>query len=73
MPFDQKNLTRLLRHQLARQMIEDPDIKKELSIPCREVINICLIPDQNERPDIEGVFNTEWIQAIVLRNNNANS
>lgn len=49
-------------HQI---LIEFPDIMKQISIECKEVIFSCLTDNPNHRPNIEQIFKMKWFTPLI--------
>lgn len=68
MPFGDSNMMKLREDQKRRIMNVDPEITRQLSAECRDVLYSCLTPDVDIRPDIDQIYNMKWLEKRVQKN-----
>lgn len=65
MPFDDKNINKLLRDQKRKCFQTNSDIMEKLSVECKSVIQVCLEPNPMLRYDIDQLYDTIWLRKQV--------
>jgi len=66
MPFDDSNLKKLLKDQLARKWAIVPKLEPVLSSHAKQLIRQILEPDITKRPSLDRISSSEWLEGIVL-------
>lgn len=72
MPFGDSNMKKLREDQKARRMNVDGEVFKKLSPECKDVLSACLTPDVDLRPDVEKIYNMQWLAKRVLKSRRVN-
>lgn len=65
MPFDDRNIAKLLRDQKLRNYQTNSDIMEKLSTECKSVIQICLEPNPRLRYDCDQLYDVKWLKRQV--------
>lgn len=62
MPFDDSNVSKLLRDQLTKNWVFRTKIRNKISLPSKSLIRSLLEPDLTLRLNLDRVTQHEWIQ-----------
>ncbi|XP_055548181.1 testis-specific serine/threonine-protein kinase 1-like [Wyeomyia smithii] len=69
MPFDEKNLKKLVRCQMSRQFQFRPEVEKVISFDPIRIVHNLLDPDPVDRINIEEVMEERWEVKVVANKN----
>ncbi|XP_058818649.1 testis-specific serine/threonine-protein kinase 1-like [Topomyia yanbarensis] len=69
MPFDEKNLKKLVRCQLGRQFQFLPEVEKVISLDAIRMVRNLLDPDPVDRINIDEVMKERWEVKVVANKN----
>lgn len=69
MPFDEKNLKKLLRNQLGRHIQFRPEVEKVCSLEAIRMVRSLLEPDPIDRINIEEVMEEPWRASAIANKN----
>lgn len=69
MPFDEKNLKKLIKCQLARQFTFRPEVEKVISMDAIRMVRHLLEPDPIDRINIDEVMRERWEGKFVVEDN----
>lgn len=67
MPFDDSNMSKLIRDQKERRYHIREEIVGILSNDCKSVIHALLEPSPEKRVDIDDVYTMRWLKKHVER------
>ncbi|XP_062554619.1 testis-specific serine/threonine-protein kinase 1-like [Armigeres subalbatus] len=70
MPFDEKNLKKLVKSQLAKQFAFSPEVEKVISLDAIRMVRNLLEPDPITRINIDEVMGERWERNVVVENKN---
>lgn len=66
MPFDEKNLKKLVKSQLAKQFAFRPEVEKVVSLDAIRMVRHLLEPDPITRINIDEVMQERWESNVVV-------
>jgi serine kinase len=70
MPFDDSNISKLIKDQKQRAYTTNSEVMKKLSTDCKFVIYMCLEPDPALRLSSSELLKTPWLKYQVERQEN---